>query len=504
MEAVSHRNVDVPIVFFGGAHVGKSTMIGYLLDALSDDYDAQKQNLIVQKLHPKHYKQDQYYAYLVDTGFDEISRGEESRRLGTSKRLHIHRMQSDRIHNDRRIDYVLIDTPGSILRYRDKTKGISLSEIGIFMIDIGQVLRMGAHEARFTDHSRFLAPLKAWLSIKSDRVTIVGISKFDTYDGEVSEIMSLWNTILATHLSEYNISSIVTAIEVKKRNSLNVISKPKTGSFETQEGPLWEVIERVALKEIENASDDLQTAPSSFIVDRIGERLGLGTWIQGKQLSGMLELNSSVKIGPYSSNGEHVFHSTRIRRIEKLDSPDSYLHQSVSGDFVRLFVDVPESVKNAKRSSVLIATQPDTQTAIGTCIEVELRDVPPSLNVGAELPLVRLGKVLPVQVVATTRTSIILQIKNASEEAFCFIIEDGKILNSDIALSLNTTLTKLISGNVSRTGELARIRFVGGALTESAPIEKNGDTNWADEVRAAFGKASVSANHVECDWQIAE
>lgn len=204
----------VNVLIFGMAHSGKSTLMGYLI-VKARKLDIDKLSKEFQRNYGKDYDSSQDYAYIVNTYKNEIIKSDNG--SGSTKSNHIKRVEIDG-HSIN-----IIDTPGVEHRDRERTKGMFYSDIGVFCIEINQII-----ENRFFSENRLdkiIPQLILWSHFKKDRIIIL-LTKSDLvdyckdkYDEAVEIISALCN--------EMNLKAkiIPISVNVPSRHGHNIYNR---------------------------------------------------------------------------------------------------------------------------------------------------------------------------------------------------------------------------------------------------------------------------------------
>ncbi len=220
----------INIVVFGPIHSGKSSLMGFVkANSMKQEERIETERQIRLQLRDKgiSYKIENKYTYFVSTDKDEIATDPKQNSIGTTKRMHIKNISH--INNgDLEADLVFIDTPGlnSAVTWKDRYEGIFMGDIGVFVIDINEVINIADMERGSDEYdtavSELFSCLFLWKATKSMSQVIIVLSKIDTvcsindvqYAKETIEEMGYFDNVPIIpigidfeHESDYNIFS---------------------------------------------------------------------------------------------------------------------------------------------------------------------------------------------------------------------------------------------------------------------------------------------------------
>lgn len=426
---------SVPIVFFGPAHAGKSTLIGYLISNFRQDVDAGKINQQVKREYPSHYDPAQYYAYIVDEFRSERMRGAGSMGLGTSKFIHLHRV-SMRLREQEPKDFMLIDTPGSTQHFRDRIAGLSLGEIGVFVIPIDLVesnlrSRSGGSAIGYSDRLRFsqlIEPLDLWMNFSGhsgNRQSIVYLSKLDRAGQNPDGTVAAVQAFLEEHHGLGKVSVTGGSISVRERASDNI----------TEEGKWTDLFGHTLLERLNLVHDEILTEERRYlkhtetawcVVDR---KLRLSDSqkpaIRCKIASGSLKKEDEVWLGPIHAGPSldrsvEAFSISHLYRVLGGDTPDSEVDIAREGEIVNLtFRGSRFNEFELDRSSIVVLHdhKPELRREIRLLIAGADSD---DLREGGQIALIWTGKVTWVVVRGINGDRICVEPTGGAEQ--CFLI----------------------------------------------------------------------------------
>lgn len=274
------------VAFFGPAHDGKSTLVGYMLTQNPQSkLEEDEFNRIVES-HKKRagddYDDSRIFGYFVDTGKSEIKRVNEKN--STTKSLHFYEMK----YNEASV--VLIDTPGVNKKQHEQYKGVFLADIGVFVIDINKIQKLLLMRADYSLSNRYrfeinayFSPLFLWGQTRSYEDVIFVMSKYDSFDSSVNNdlirFLSEAKRFIEGLLDASTITIVPTYVDVDNRLGHNIFSK----SIESSDTmSLIEALINIRkTKNIQQRKSNLadrlgefRNSSFAFIDRKFGERIG--------------------------------------------------------------------------------------------------------------------------------------------------------------------------------------------------------------------------------------
>jgi len=207
-------------VFFGPANVGKSTIIGYLLTHEMDERKYQSEVMKIKEKIGDKFQNDRLLSYFVDEAIDEYLKSTDQRTYGTSKYVHIRKFG----------DFVLIDTPGGVGTNTQRYRGISLANIGVFAIEIQQLLGFVADNglyANFKTINDFFSSWFVWKKMHGTNNSIILLTKYDLNEDE--EKFNMAKEILATIIGDdaQKVPIIPTSVDWNNRSDVNITNNSR-------------------------------------------------------------------------------------------------------------------------------------------------------------------------------------------------------------------------------------------------------------------------------------
>ena len=279
-------------VFFGPANVGKSTMIGYILTKdWTQDKLLQQENKLKEKIGSD-YQDNRFYSYFVDDAQDEYKKNVGNqivRTFGTSKYTHI-----------RDIDkFVLIDTPGGNDYEVQRFKGLSLANIGIFAIEIKQLLDIQdalieEDVQRIKLVREFFSSWYVWQKLHGADNTIILLTKYDLSKGK--ENYEIAKSVLSEIIGDaMNVTTVIpTHIGLKfdDRKDTNVFTKLNEDWYDG----------KTLIQAIEEKNNNITNSDEKnllmFYNRDFGNVQSVGHTIKWKVASGTISTKDKIKIAP--------------------------------------------------------------------------------------------------------------------------------------------------------------------------------------------------------------
>jgi translation elongation factor EF-1alpha len=226
----NNNTTKVSYVFFGPANVGKSTIIGFIKSFHLDETSFSKEIDRIKKKLGANYINDRLYSYFVDKAKDEYKKNIETKGIkgkkqetqGTSKITHISNIGN----------FYLIDTPGGDGYESQRFKGISIANIGIFAIEIKQLLNLREDNSENSLKTyikivqKFFASWYVWQKLFGNNNSIILLTKYDSYPSE--EYFEEAKKMLISIIGDNNdIPIIPTSINVKTetRQDINIYTR---------------------------------------------------------------------------------------------------------------------------------------------------------------------------------------------------------------------------------------------------------------------------------------
>ena len=342
------------VVIFGLAHSGKSTLVGYLFVATNKDFDFENYIEEIKKKYPNNYDSSEDYAYVVDTYADEIIKSKEEK-LGHTKGTHLKGLQ---LEPD--LELTVIDTPGVEHRERERNKGMYYGDIGVFCIEMNELL-----EDDFFINNKYrhiINTLLLWS--KFNKKLIVVLTKADlcgfshqNYNLAIDKINFVCDK------AKIKPKIIPISIIVKERVGHNIISK--SNNLDWYNGQVFiELLKNELIRKPTKKNSDLL-----FMFDRQFDRKGIQSY-PGKSwtikiISGELNVGDRVTISSmiHENKNEIInIHATiKTIRYDIISNEETSVFKATAGNIVGIDIsDIKHGLKKLSKSEIDI-----TKTSCG-------------------------------------------------------------------------------------------------------------------------------------------
>lgn len=178
----------INIVVFGPIHSGKTSLMGFIKAAcMNKEERIRADRQIRLELNDKgiKYKFEDKYTYYISTDRDEIATDSSQSSIGTTKRMHIKNITHIPI-DDVEADLIFIDTPGqnTVKTWKDRYEGIYMGDVGVFVIDINEIIHMADLNQDTEEYASALNELFSylflWKATKQTQDVVIVLSKIDT------------------------------------------------------------------------------------------------------------------------------------------------------------------------------------------------------------------------------------------------------------------------------------------------------------------------------------
>ena len=372
------------IVFFGPTHSGKSTLLGYMksYDLSDEEYALENKRIKerIEKIDGKSYRQDRVLAYYVDTGIDEIKifdKGVTS--LGSSKRIHMSKVASGFDMN-----CTFIDTPGSEMGWRDKYEGTFLGDIGVFIVDIGELEKLETLKNNVASKksinkyssmsSRLFSPIYIWQCYKKMSRLIIAVSKVDIVDYQQDRVIKVIDLLKAQDILR-DIPIVPISIDVKNRTSNNIVQNT-VKDMSWYKGPsLVEELKRLINEEQKGkTTEDILFAK----VERFFERTKSNNQpaLRIKVLNGAIHLGDTISVGPVEVYDEVGYISGKVKslRYETREDTEVILKGQIGGVILSrvLFNGDRISLRDAEQKRTCVVFNDAAERTEGNLLEFEI------------------------------------------------------------------------------------------------------------------------------------
>ncbi len=325
----NNNTAKISYVFFGPANVGKSTIIGFIKTFHLNEVSFSNEIDKIKKKLGNNYISDRLYSYFIDDAKDEYKKNIDKKHgvtKGTSKYAHIAKIG----------DFYLIDTPGGEGYESQRFKGISLANIGIFAIEIKQLLNLRednpekSFEKYINTVQNFFASWYVWQKLFGNNNSIILLTKYDSYPSEdyYEEAKKVLISIIG---NDNDIPIIPTSIDVNTevRQDINIYTRLKSNWYKGK--TLMEAIEEKykLCSEIDPIDDLL------LFYNRKYEKVtGVGPIIKWKVNSGTLSINDKISIVPVLVDNKYIKVNATIKSMH--DENNKNISKAISGEIVNI------------------------------------------------------------------------------------------------------------------------------------------------------------------------
>lgn len=272
------------IVIFGHANSGKSTLIGYLKAKLNPEFDFAK---FIESIKSQNwYIEEEKFRYVSDHSILERIRQFDGK--GQTRMIHFDNIALDDSH------VKIIDTPGSDHGKREKVKGISFGEIGIFVIEAQELLKAKniSYEV-IPELHKFFAPYYIWKKLKDVKNLVTVISKIDLIDyNEENYKKALSN--LRKLCDNQELNPIPISIDRLNESDENILVNRRIRKWYKGKTLINKVRNCIA----DYDADSAKMYQLFCKVDKTFYPKGIGTVWRTKVIKGTVNKNDSILIGP--------------------------------------------------------------------------------------------------------------------------------------------------------------------------------------------------------------
>lgn len=430
-------------VFFGPANVGKSTIIGYLLTHEMDESKYLSEvNKIKEKIGDK-FQNDRLLSYFVDEATDEYLKSTDQRAYGTSKYVHIRKYG----------DFVLIDTPGGVGTKTQRYRGISLANIGIFAIEIKQLLSFVLYKekkVKFRKINDFFSSWFVWTKMHGTNNSIILLTKYDQNQGieDFNAAKDILVSIIGSDAK--NIPIIPTSIDWNNRRDVNITDNSRISWYK---GDC--LVDLLRKKSTTTARQSVFSEPLLMFYNKKYQNVqGVGTVIKWKINSGILHNKDKVQISPIFWGDKWITVSTSIKSLydDEFKKPTEIAYpgnivdttfsnnNEFNGRSINEIIDIPKTaiVTNVNEKDIKIGNTIDIRIKFEELSHDEiiyLDDVPEE----REISFIWFGNLLRAFVIGNTKTNDEYKLKL-------------RIINNYIALPLTFFPKNLILQFLATTG----------------------------------------------------
>lgn len=279
------------IVVFGKAQSGKSTLLGYLYSQLNSQFDINKFEKEMRNELLSDYEPSYLYAYIMDN-----TRYERLESKGT-RNLHVHKIEfNESLH------MTIIDTPGVEHQIRPKQRGMFLGDIGIFCIELSDIISDNFLSSA-KENVSIISTLLLWSNLGHKRI-VVALTKCDKsnysekdYNLAKYRVHSLCEK---AHIEE--ITVVPVAVLVSKKSGINIVEQPTELPW-YQNNTLYKILELEQQRISKQKLGELLFFVHSQ-VNRPNSRVGK-VWLV-KIIQGEIAVGDSIILTPVLSAGKQM------------------------------------------------------------------------------------------------------------------------------------------------------------------------------------------------------
>ena len=418
-------------VLFGPANVGKSTIIGYILTHKLTSSEFEKEVIRIKDIVGDNFQNKRLFSYFLDEVKDEYRKNTESQSgntYGTSKYVHVKSTG----------DFVLIDTPGGSEYETQRYKGVALASVGIFAIEIRQLLNLKNKRDK-GDSLDYLKAIKdffcawyVWNKLHGPESTIIVVTKCDLakLPDDFETAKEILQDIIGDDIDKCSI--IPTSIDIDKRKDFNVFTKIDESWYQGKT-----LYEEIRSKYFQLPSQTLSESLLAFYSKRENDSINSIRW---KINQGVIRSEDRYVIAPvlYKEAYTQIKASVRLlpNKLSGLSSEDELPQLAFPGEIVRTTVHqistdnsfIPKEDIKILNTSIIV-NEEDTlcrgnfvviNVPLTTCTSSEEQKIK-SFKPGTQLSLLWFSKVLPAKVVGL----------NFQGDNYCVKL---MLLNTEIAL----------------------------------------------------------------------
>jgi translation elongation factor EF-1alpha len=334
------------IVVFGKGNTGKTTLIGYMFAHKSE------RNVVNSILEKKRidlgskYDDRERYSYLISS-LDEIreySGGENDGNEGNTKRLHFSSLGQG---------IVIIDTPGvehsqSLTTLKDK--GIFMGDIGIYVVDVGEILKF---ESDFSIFSHVFL----WSTLRPNKL-IIAMSKVDLHSSD--EVKEAYEKAESIFNEQAKLNAKIVPISVNRDEGIiadiNIYRKDDNMKFFLGD-TIANNIKKLSESNVQETDDSKFCIYAEKFFDHDDKQgAGVGRTWRNKVLSGCIRKGSSIKMLPVKYEREYTIAYAKIKNIRML-ADEKNSDSGKAGEIIGLDIsNIRIREKNIDKSEITTTT----------------------------------------------------------------------------------------------------------------------------------------------------
>lgn len=322
------------------ANAGKSTCIGYIYNKTLEQDPGYCFENYIQSLQVQlpSYDCSRDYGYLVDENQNERIKVRSSK-TGTSKQVHYKHIDIGGV------GFTAIDTPGSAHRRHQRQKGIYYGDIGVFCIEINQLISDDLFMKKDL-YASLIATLLLWNKYHGS--TIIAITKMDTCEFREEAFRMGCEVLRQICGDEIKISTIIPiSVEVRERRGHN-IDKSSERMLWFEGDTLHEAISKYSQAQDSCGKD----SPLLFYVDKMHKRTVHNgrTW-RIKLLQGSINVGDEIVLAPVKIGTNSVAITARVKTLRKdfTEAKEGELDVRQAKDSSFVGVDLSDIRNNARK-----------------------------------------------------------------------------------------------------------------------------------------------------------
>lgn len=466
----------INVSVFGPVHSGKSSLMGYVRASLMTEYERNntwlsiKRKLAAQNID---FNISDKYTYFVSTDAEDLKRNPLFDSIGSTKKISIKNMGSlavDLFESDTNF----IDNPGLNPQksWKDRYRGIFMGDIGIFVIDISQVLRLrdlDEGSAEYIDLVRNqFSSLYYWRSIKPQQELIIVLAKCDVVRFEI-DILSAIDEIHSFYQFS-QIPVIPTGIYFDTEDNFNITNKGKTPTefmIDTFTDALKKSIQRSGIYP-KNRQLSFGMVERTFRAPHTSESV-----LRIKMLEGMITKGEEVILAPVRRGSKQPYgKASCIVKSLKLQDRE-FVDQFYSGDiggvaFSRVtFENSVVSLSDIEISPSTCIVGKETSYSMGAliCFKTTINTDPlflqyfERLNIHSEIEMIWLGRVISAKLISRYTEDTICHFSVVSPHHLLVVPKDenGKYSIKQFALVVDNNY--FFQAELEHVGEISEERF---------------------------------------------
>lgn len=307
---------------YGPVHSGKSTLAGLMITRGKSPEELERMDRRIMEELGNEYDPSQRIAYYVDTAQDERRRDNRVNSIGTSKHLHYQKVSLGEGGGE----ILLIDSPGSKIRWKQSYRSSFLADIGVLVYDIASFRKLVNMEkdssAYRKEKKNLLSHIKIWKNYKNLNYLIIAISKMDeetekniSFGGYNRILFANAITIIKSNPELQKIPIVPISIDVRNYKEHNIF----TESLEMRWYSGKTLMETIKEK-IEYFCKNDMSAPYTFanVVQKLRIKETKETVFRIKVLSGEVRKGDILQITQVAENkvSDYAMGEVRVKSLK--------------------------------------------------------------------------------------------------------------------------------------------------------------------------------------------